>query len=140
MASSGSTATLNPSLSGSTTPSKTGTSASSASPPIASTTPSLPSGPGISAEKSTSNRGGTGLGRALLLEHLPDIKYRHSVQGVLFMIFANGEAFFYPLNDQTKGTTSPTTAKLLTNESSSGGKKFGRGRDRLFNHFWFGYE
>jgi hypothetical protein len=63
--------------------------------------------------------------KLLLLEHLPDIKYRQSMQGVLFLVFSNGEAFFYPLNEQTKGT-SPQTAKMLTTDSSSQSKKLAR--------------
>lgn len=57
------------------------------------------------------------LGTALLFEHLPDIKFRHCVQGVLFAIFSNGEAFFYPISDQTKGHITSTSAKMLTQET-----------------------
>eukprot|EP01119_Soliformovum_irregulare_P025214 TRINITY_DN9277_c0_g1_i1.p1 TRINITY_DN9277_c0_g1~~TRINITY_DN9277_c0_g1_i1.p1 ORF type:complete len:607 (-),score=108.70 TRINITY_DN9277_c0_g1_i1:33-1853(-) len=56
----------------------------------------------------------------LLLEHIPHIRYKHSTSGVLCIIFGNGEIFFYPLNDQTKGNSS---AKLLTSEM---GRKIGK--------------
>lgn len=56
------------------------------------------------------------LGRALLLEHLPHIQYKQSAQGVLLIIFSNGDAFFYPLNEHTKGN-SPSVLKSLTNDT-----------------------
>jgi len=59
-------------------------------------------------------------GKALYLEHLPYIHFAGSVQGVLFLVFANGEAFFYPLNDKTKGGDPHTSssARLITLEHS----------------------
>jgi len=59
-------------------------------------------------------------GKALFLEHLPYIHFAGSVQGVLFLVFANGEAFFYPLNDKTKGGDPHTSssARLITLEHS----------------------
>lgn len=62
-------------------------------------------------------------GKTLLFEHLPYIRFGGSMQGVLFLIFANGEAYFYPLNDKTKGD-SPNAAKMITLEQS--GRKFAR--------------
>jgi hypothetical protein len=41
-------------------------------------------------------------GRALLIEALPEGKHGYK-EGVLFLIFINGEAFFYPLTDFSKG-------------------------------------
>ncbi len=60
------------------------------------------------------------VGRALLFEHLPDIKFRQCVQGVLFVVFSNGEAFFYPL-DQTKN--SGTGHRVQLTKESGGSKK-----------------
>lgn len=72
-------------------------------------------------------------GRALLLEHLPDIKFRQSIQGVLFIVFSNGEAFFYPLNDQSKGNHPGTSnpARLLTLEPSERTKKITQGKQPI---------
>ena len=60
-------------------------------------------------------------GKTLLFEHLPYIRFGGSMQGVLFLIFANGDAYFYPLNDKTKGD-SPTSARMITLESSNSRK------------------
>lgn len=65
----------------------------------------------------------SGKGKTLLFEHLPYIRFGGSIQGVLFLVFANGEAYFYPLNDKTKGD-SPNSAKMITLEQS--GRKFVR--------------
>ncbi|ELR23589.1 MYND finger domain containing protein [Acanthamoeba castellanii str. Neff] len=68
----------------------------------------------------------SGKGKTLLFEHLPYIRFGGSIQGVLFLVFANGEAYFYPLNDKTKGD-SPNSAKMITLEQS--GRKFVRQAD-----------
>ncbi len=52
-------------------------------------------------------------GRALMLEHLPHVRYLHSSQGVLLIIYQNGDACFFPINDQSKNPTA--SVKLLTN-------------------------
>eukprot|EP01112_Ceratiomyxa_fruticulosa_P011072 TRINITY_DN2979_c0_g1_i1.p1 TRINITY_DN2979_c0_g1~~TRINITY_DN2979_c0_g1_i1.p1 ORF type:complete len:684 (+),score=109.95 TRINITY_DN2979_c0_g1_i1:105-2156(+) len=64
----------------------------------------------------------SGLGRALLFEHLPELRFRQCV-GVLFVVFASGDAFFYPLNDHTKGNLA-ASAKPLTSDAPQ--KKFGK--------------
>jgi hypothetical protein len=65
------------------------------------------------------------VGRALLFEHLPTIRFRQSVQGVLFVVFANGDAFFYPLNEQTKGNTVSGNKMPLTKDAGPSKKKSG---------------
>lgn len=52
-------------------------------------------------------------GRALLLEHIAQLRFLHSSQGVLLIIYQNGDACFFPVNDQSKTPTS--SVKLLTN-------------------------
>lgn len=59
------------------------------------------------------------VGRALLFEHLPFVRYKQSAQGVLFVIFSNGDAYFYPLNDQTKGDYVSGNKMPLTKEAPS---------------------
>ncbi|KAL6057154.1 MYND finger domain containing protein [Balamuthia mandrillaris] len=66
-------------------------------------------------------------GRTLLFEHLPYIRFGGSMQGVLFLVFANGEAYFYPLNEKTKGDA-PSAARMITLEPSSS-RKFVRSTD-----------
>lgn len=61
-------------------------------------------------------------GRALFLEHLPDLHFQKSIKGVLLIIFSNGEAFFYPLNEQTLNISAG--AKLISKETT-GGKSSG---------------
>eukprot|EP01097_Dermamoeba_algensis_P008921 TRINITY_DN6139_c0_g1_i1.p1 TRINITY_DN6139_c0_g1~~TRINITY_DN6139_c0_g1_i1.p1 ORF type:complete len:605 (-),score=101.64 TRINITY_DN6139_c0_g1_i1:324-2138(-) len=39
-------------------------------------------------------------GKVIFLEHLPDIQFEKSTRGVLLLIFANGDAFFFPLEDE----------------------------------------
>lgn len=57
------------------------------------------------------------LGRTLLMEHLPDIKFRQSIQGVILIIFSKGFVFFYPLNEQENHSN--YTKKILTIENST---------------------
>lgn len=52
-------------------------------------------------------------GRALLLEHIPQLRFLHSSQGVLLIIYQNGEACFFPVNEHPKNPTS--SVKMLTN-------------------------
>jgi len=61
-------------------------------------------------------------GRALFLEHLPEVHFQKSIKGVLLIIFSNGEAFFYPLNEQTLNVSAG--AKLISKETT-GGKSSG---------------
>ncbi len=35
-----------------------------------------------------------------LVEHLPNIHFQDSTQGVVLAIFNDGRAFFYPLSDE----------------------------------------
>ena len=49
----------------------------------------------------------------MLLEHIPQLRFLHSSQGVLLIIYQSGEACFFPVNDQSKTTSS--AVKLLTN-------------------------
>lgn len=61
----------------------------------------------------------TSRGGALLLEHLPGRgKYP---EGVLFIIFRNGEAFFYPLEQFDDGhyDAHPNRATLISSDSST---------------------
>ncbi len=77
--------------------------------------------------------GSTGFGCVVFFEHVSDYKFRQSTQGILFIIFANGETFFYPLNDQTKGTSPVAAAKMLTTEGSAG-RKLRAGTQKHFSH------
>jgi hypothetical protein len=54
------------------------------------------------ARQESSTAHGRNRGRALLIEALPEGKFGYT-EGVLFMIFINGEAFFYPLTEFSKG-------------------------------------
>ena len=57
-----------------------------------------------------SNLGNHKFGKPLFFEHLPQVQFRHSNEGVLFCLFETGEALFYPLNEQTKGNQ-PTNSR-----------------------------
>lgn len=74
-------------------------------------------------------------GRALLMEHLPDIRFRQSAQGVLFIIFSNGDAYFYPLNEQTKGNTVSGNRMALTKDGPT--KKKSGSANLGMNHTFY---
>ncbi len=69
--------------------------------------------------------------RVILLEHLPDVKYQTSIQGVLMLLFSSGDVMFYPLNEQTKGN-SPNQARMLSGDTA---KKFNRRNCLNFSTF-----
>jgi hypothetical protein len=54
--------------------------------------------------------------KPLLFEHLPDVRFKTSPNGVLFIIFANGDAYFFALNDQYKN---PTSVKPHSSKSNN---------------------
>jgi hypothetical protein len=67
------------------------------------------------------NGNGSGGGGVLLFEQIVEYRFRHSTQGVLFVLFGNGDASFYPVNEQTKGTSPVSAATMLTTEGRSEG-------------------
>ena len=61
-------------------------------------------------------------GRTLLFEHIPN---RFGYEGILFIIFLNGDVFFYPVKETTRGDYElhkNPKATLISNEAT---KKIG---------------
>jgi hypothetical protein len=82
---------------------------------------SIPVVPAQTAKKAmghlSNHTGRVPRGKALLIDHLP-IQFLQSSQGTLLIIYNNGDACFYPVNDQAKQPNSSNVIKILGKESS----------------------